>query len=409
MSKELSYPKGKIRIVLAEKIHPAAAERFCEAGYAVESIPRALQEDELREVLKDAHILGVRSRTKVLKEFVEGSKRLLSVGCFSVGTDQVDLAATSVRGIPVFNAPYSSTRSVAELSIANILSLARHLPEQSAKLHKGIWDKSAEGSYEVRGKKLGIIGYGHIGGQLGLLAEALSMDVYYYDTAAKLPLGRARAAGSMQELLKMADFVSLHVPGGKETELMIAQAELELMRQGSYLLNLSRGRVVDLEALADALKSGKLAGAALDVYPVEPAKNGEGFQSALLGLPNVILTPHVGGSTEEAQRNIGIEVADSLINFLDNGSTTGAVNFPQVQLPTHPGSHRILNVHKNVPGALGDINGVIAELGVNIEAQYLSTQGEVAYLIMDLNKKVSDKVRSKIAALPSSIRTRILF
>jgi D-3-phosphoglycerate dehydrogenase len=409
MATKYSFPKDKIKIYLLEKIHPAAAATFEQAGYQVTCIPKAIQGDELVEVIQDAHILGVRSRTRISAKDLQESKRLLSIGCFTVGTDQVDLPAAAKVGAPVFNAPHSSTRSVAELSIANVISLARQMPERSAKMHQGVWEKSADGSHEIRGKTLGIIGYGHIGQQVGLLAEAVGLNVYFYDVLKKLPLGRAQAVEDMQSLLKMSDFVSLHVPGGQETRGLIGANELKLMKEGSYLINLSRGNVVDLEATRDALISGHLLGAGFDVYPSEPAGNSDGFENILCGVPNVILTPHIGGSTEEAQRNIGREVAESLIAYLDNGSTEGAVNFPRVHLPSFPDSHRILYVHQNVPGALNDINQIIAELDVNIEAQYLSTHGDVGYLIMDINKSVSDEVRERISVLPRGIKTRILF
>ncbi len=409
MATKYSFPKDKIKIYLLEKIHPAAAETFEQAGYSVSCIPKAIQGKELTDIIEDAHILGVRSRTRITSDDLANSRRLLSIGCFTVGTDQVDLPAAAKVGAPVFNAPHSSTRSVAELSLANLLSLARQMPERSAKMHQGVWEKSADGSHEVRGKTLGIIGYGHIGQQVGLLAEAVGLNVYFYDILKKLPLGRASAAEDLQSLLKMSDFISLHVPGGEETRNLIGASELALMKKGSYLINLSRGNVVDLEAAREALLSGHLMGAGFDVYPSEPAGNSDGFENILCGVPNVILTPHIGGSTEEAQKNIGREVAESLIAYLDNGSTEGAVNFPRVHLPSFPNSHRILYVHHNVPGALNDINQIIAELDVNIDSQYLSTYGDIGYLIMDLNKSVSDEVRERISVLPKAIKTRILF
>ena len=409
MAKKLSFPKSKIKIYLLEKIHPAAAARFAESGYEAKSIPQALQGAELDELLAEAHVVGVRSRTHIRAENLEKAKKLLVVGCFSVGTDQVSLDAARAHGVPVFNAPHSSTRSVAELTLGNILALSRRLVDMGAKMRTGTWEKSAVGSFEVRNKTLGIIGYGHIGQQVGLLAEAIGLNVCFYDVVKKLPLGRAQAVNSKDELLKCADFVSLHVPGGKETELLITASDLATMKPGSFLLNLSRGKVVDLAALKSALDSGQIAGAAVDVYPTEPPSNTDSFSCELHGLDNVIMTPHVGGSTEEAQHNIGIETAEALISFLDNGSTFGAVNFPQVHLPSFPSSKRVLNIHKNLPGALAEVNKIISEVGANIDAQYLSTYEELGYMIMDLNKELADEVKDGISALPNSIRTRILY
>ncbi len=409
MKKKLAFPKEKIKIFLFEKIHEAAKETFEAEGYSITEIPKALQGDELREIVMEAHVLGVRSRTNIRASEFEHAKRLLCVGCFSVGTDQVDVEAGLAHGVPVFNAPHSSTRSVAELTSACILALARKLTDKSAAMHQGNWEKSAAGSFEVRQKTLGIIGYGHIGQQVGLLTEALGMNVVFYDILKKLPLGRARALSSKADVLSSSDYVSLHVPGTAQTRNMMGEPEFRLMRPGSYLLNLSRGEVVDLGALRAALISGHLAGAALDVYPQEPAANADKFACDVVGIPNVILTPHIGGSTEEAQRNIGIEVARVLIDFLDNGSTVGAVNFPSVHLPTFPDSHRILNIHRNVPGALSEINQVVAEVGANVDAQYLSTFRDLGYLIMDVNKDLSDEVRDRISVLPKSVKTRLLY
>lgn len=409
MSSELSYPKSKMRVVLAEKVHPSAVETFREAGYEVEVIPHALDGDDLRAVMDRAHVLGVRSRTRVTAEHLAGAKRLLAVGCFAIGTDQVALDAATSQGVPVFNAPHSSTRSVAELAIGNVINLARRLPERSMRMHQGRWEKSVSGAMEVRNKSLGIVGYGHIGQQVGLLGEMLGMDVLFYDVLKKLPLGRARAVGSQVELLAQSRFVTLHVPGGASTRHLIDAKALEAMRPGSFLINSSRGSVVDLEALREALLSKHIAGAALDVYPQEPAEASADFESPMRGLENVVLSPHVGGSTEEAQRNIGREVATSLIGFLDSGASQGAVNFPAVSLPPFPDAHRILNIHRNVPGVLSAINRIIAEVDANIHAQYLSTHKDIGYLIMDISRAVSDEVRARIAALPESVRTRILF
>ena len=409
MTGELSYPKEKIKILLFEKIHRAADEAFSDAGYRVERVEVVPDDAELTKLLADAHIVGVRSRTKIRAEMLASAKRLLGIGCFSVGTDQVDLAAAAAAGVPVFNAPHSSTRSVAELAMANVFSLSRRLADRSGLMHAGKWKKSAARSFEIRNKMLGIVGYGHIGQQVGLLAEAVGMEVLFYDIEKKLALGRARSVSSLDALLEQSDFVTLHVPGGDDTTGMISAEQLRLMKPGAYLLNLSRGLVVDIASLCDALRQGHLAGAALDVYPEEPGSADASFESELCGLDNVILTPHVGGSTLEAQRNIGREVAIALTRFLDNGSSRGAVNFPQVHLPTFPDSHRILLLQKNVPGALSAVNHVTGDLGVNIDAQYLSSDGPLAYLIMDINSEASDELRRRLAELPETIRTRMLY
>lgn len=409
VSGSFSYPKSKIRVVLAEKVHPSATECFREAGYEVVAVPHALDDEELSHVITTAHVLGVRSRTRVTPAHLDKARRLLAIGCFAVGTDQVALDAATSRGVAVFNAPYSSTRSVAELAVCNVLNLARQVPHRSERTHHGRWEKSVEGSVEVRGKTLGIVGYGHIGQQVGLLAEVLGMDVLFHDVVKKLPLGRARPVGRLIDLLQAADFVSLHVPGGTSTHHLLGADELSVMKTGARLINLSRGSVVDLDALRQVLETGHLAGAALDVFPEEPAESKSPWSSPLQSLPNVVLTPHIGGSTEEAQCNIGREVATSLIALLDSGSSQGAVNFPSIHLPPFPDSHRVLNVHQNQPGVLSDINRVIAEVGANIDAQTMSTYQDIGYLIMDINKGVSDEVKQRIAALPRSIRTRILY
>lgn len=409
MKKELSFPKGKIKIALLEKIDPAAEEVFRDAGFSVESISSALDGEDLKKLISDVHIIGVRSRTHVRAEHLAFAKRLLAVGCFSVGTDQVDLSASRSIGVPVFNAPHSSTRSVAELTVCCMIMLARCLGDRSAAMHQGIWQKSAEGSREIRGKTIGVIGYGHIGQQVGLLAEQLGLDVVFYDVMKKLPLGRAKPVETLKELLAQSDFVTLHIPGGKENENLISEKEFSSMKQGGYFINHSRGKVVDIPALKKALVSGHLAGAAIDVFPKEPASGKDPFVSELKGLANVILSPHIGGSTEEAQRNIGREVATSLVNYIDNGSTEGAVNFPNINLPTSQKSHRILYIHKNEPGALSEVNQVISELGANIDAQYLSTFEDIGYLIMDIGSELSEDVKEKIAVLSKAVKTRILF
>jgi len=340
---------------------------------------------------------------------IRESNRLLSIGCFCIGTNQVDLGAAHTAGIPVFNAPFSNTRSVAELVISEVVALSRKLADRSSEMHLGKWQKSAKGSHEVRGKTLGIVGYGRIGRQVGVLAEAMGMQVVFYDIAQQLPMGNNRPLSSLDEVLASSDFLTLHVPASASTHEMIGEAELARMRRGSYLLNLSRGTVVVIEALAAALKSGHLGGAAIDVFPKEPKANGEGFESALRGVENVILTPHIGGSTLEAQEAIGREVASALLRFLNTGATAGAVNFPSVDPPVQDGRHRILNVHKNVPGVLSNINRIISDVQANVEGQVLATDPEVGYLVMDLDRSVSEEVRSKVAALDTSIRTRILY
>lgn len=409
MSKKYSYPKEKIKILLLEGIHQAAKDVFTEAGYNVEMQKGALSEEELLEQLPSVHILGIRSKTEVSKRVLGAAKSLHTVGCFCIGTNQVDLAAATSRGVPVFNAPFSNTRSVAELTLAEIVMLARRAAEKSMNLHQGKWDKSAEGCYEVRNKTLGIVGYGHIGPQVGLLAEAFGMKVLFYDVVTKLPLGNARQVPTLSEVLRDSDFVTLHVPETPDTKGMIGRDELAKMKKGSCLLNLSRGTVVDIPALRKSLESGHLAGAAIDVFPREPKGNTTEFESDLRGIQNVILTPHIGGSTLEAQKNIGIEVASSLVKFLDTGSTTGAVNFPQVELPILKDSHRVLNIHRNVPGVLMSINTIVADMGVNIRSQLLRTHEDIGYLIMDVDQNISRAVKEKIEELAPNVRTRLLF
>src|SRR5256714_4002949 len=404
-----SFPKDQIKFLLLENVHQSAHDLIRSEGFALEAVPRLLKEDELAQKLRDVHVLGIRSKTQVTARALAEARRLLSVGCFCIGTTQVDLAAANERGVPVFNAPSSNTRSVAELIICEVIALARQLGDRSREVHEGRWRKAAAGSFEVRGKTLGVIGYGHIGSQVGVLAEALGMRVIFYDHTSKLPMGNNRACASLAELLAAADFVTLHVPATPQTEKMIGAPELAAMRAGSYLLNASRGSVVDLPALAEALRSGHLAGASVDVYPDEPESNSDGFATPLRGLPNVLLTPHVAGSTIEAQEAIGREVATSLIKFVNAGATTGAVNFPQVEVPQARGAHRILNAHRNVPGVLRDINRIVSEKGANIQAQVLATDPNIGYLVMDLDQDVSSDVKKGIAALPTSIKTRILY
>lgn len=408
-TKKTSFPREKIKILFLEGIHPSAAKTFEDAGYKVELLAQALSEDELCARIEGVHLLGIRSKTQVTEKVLTCADSLLTLGCFCIGTNQVALEAACQSGVPVFNAPFSNTRSVAELTLAEMVMLARRAAHRSQLLHAGKWEKSASQSYEVRGKVVGIIGYGHIGPQVGLLAEAFGMRVQYYDVARKLPLGNACACGSLSELLSTSDFVTLHVPETPETQGMIGKGELRKMRRGSYLLNLSRGSVVDLAALREAIESGHIAGSAIDVFPHEPNSNDEHFENELRGLPNVILTPHVGGSTQEAQKNIGVEVAEALLQFTEMGVTTGAVNFPQVALPHLDETHRVLNIHRNVPGVLKSINSLIAEMGANIQAQYLGTNKDVGYLIMDVGPNLSLEVKEQIEALDENIKTRVLF
>ena len=407
-----SFPKKDIKIVLLEGIHPSALEAFHAAGYSqIEHHERALPRAELFEAITDAHIVGLRSRTQLDAEAIAHTRRLLAVGCFCIGTNQVDLRQTRELGVPVFNAPYSNTRSVAELVIAEAILLMRRVPERNAECHRGGWAKSAEGSFEVRGKTLGIVGYGHIGTQVGVLAESLGMHVLFHDIEAKLALGNAAPARDLGDLLARSDIVTLHVPQTPETADMIGTDEIAGMRRGAMLINASRGNVVDIEALATALRDQHLAGAAVDVFPKEPRGRDEEFQSPLREFDNVLLTPHVGGSTQEAQFNIGTEVASKLVRYSDNGSTLSAVNFPEVNLPEHAGSRRLLHIHHNVPGVLSRINDVFSQGGVNINGQHLQTEGDLGYVVIDVSapEAQSEGLREQLAAIPGTVRTRLLY
>jgi D-3-phosphoglycerate dehydrogenase len=408
-----SLEKAKIRILLLEGIHPSAVDRLVADGYTnIEHHPKSLSAPELERAAADAYFLGIRSVTQLERGFFDKAPRLIGVGCFCIGTDQVDLAAAEERGIPVFNAPFSNTRSVAELVLAEIIALLRGLPERNAAAHRGKWLKTATGSHEARGKTLGIVGYGHIGTQVGVLAESLGMQVIYHDIETRLALGNARAALSLDGLLEAADVVTLHVPDTPETRHMIAGAQLAGMKRGARLINASRGTVVEIEALAAALTSGQLAGAAIDVFPDEPKSGAQEFLSPLRGMDNVLLTPHVGGSTVEAQQNIGIEVAGKLIKYSNNGSTVGAVNFPQVSLPEYPGKNRVLHIHRNQPGVLSAINAVFSEQEINIAGQYLQTDAKVGYVVIDIEaseRAETVSIRRKLELVPGTIRTRILY
>ncbi len=405
-----SLPKEKIKFLLLEGVHPSAVETLERAGYTnVEMHSKALPTEELKATIANAHFVGIRSRTQLSEEVLEAAKKLVAVGCFCIGTNQVDLKAATQRGIAVFNAPFSNTRSVAELVIAEAILLLRGIAEKNAAAHRGQWMKTATGSYEIRGKKLGIVGYGNIGMQLGIIAESLGMQVQFFDVVNKLPLGNARQVPSLNQLLASSDVVSLHVPDTPATRNMIGESELAQMPEGGILINASRGTVVDIDALAAALETKKLAGAAVDVFPVEPRSNDDEFVSPLRKFENTFLTPHIGGSTVEAQENIGMEVAEKLARYSDNGTTTSSVNFPEVALPEHAGSHRLLHIHHNVPGVMSAINSVFSETGVNVSAQFLQTNEAVGYVVMDVDAEYSDVVLAKLAAIEGTIRSRVLF
>ena len=409
---QTSYPRQDIKVLLLEGVSASAVENFRRAGYSqVELHAKSLPEDELKARIADAHIVGIRSRTQLTADVLAEAKRLIAVGCFCIGTNQVDLGAARKLGVPVFNAPYSNTRSVAELVIAEAIMLLRGIPQKNALCHRGGWTKSASGSYETRDKVLGIVGYGHIGTQVGVLAESLGMRVIFHDIETKLALGNARAVSSLDELLERADVVTLHVPETPATQLMIRREQLAKMRAGAMLINASRGSVVDIEALAAVLRAGHLAGAAVDVFPLEPKGNDDPFVSPLIGLDNVILTPHIGGSTLEAQDNIGIEVASKLVRYSDNGSTLSAVNFPEVALPEHPHSRRLLHIHRNVPGTLSRINELFSAGNINIDAQFLQTDGEVGYVVIDVSadEAQASELKTKLAAIPGTLRSRVLY
>ncbi|WP_281214283.1 phosphoglycerate dehydrogenase [Shewanella insulae] len=404
-----SLDKDKIKILLLEGVHQSAVDVFKRAGYNnIEYHKASLGEEELLASIKDAHFVGIRSRTQLTKAVLDKAEKLVSVGCFCIGTNQVDLAAAEKLGIPVFNAPFSNTRSVAELVLGEIIMLLRGIPQRNALAHRGGWLKSANGSFEARGKTLGVIGYGHIGTQLGILAETLGMRVIFFDIEDKLPLGNAQQIHSLEQLLSLADVVSLHVPETPQTKNMIGSTELAAMRQGSILINASRGTVVDIDALAEAIRSDHLVGAAIDVFPVEPKSNNDEFVSPLRGLDNVLLTPHVGGSTQEAQENIGIEVAGKLAKYSDNGSTMTAVNFPEVSLAQHKDTSRLLHIHHNRPGILIKINQAFAEKGINIASQYLQTTAEIGYVVMEVNSDQADEALEEMKAIDGTIRTRLL-
>ena len=405
-----SLEKSKIRILLLEGVHQSAIDTLNAAGYTnIEYLTHSLGEEDLIEKIADAHFVGIRSRTQLTEKVFEAAKKLVAVGCFCIGTNQVDLQAATRRGVAVFNAPFSNTRSVAELVLAQAILLLRGVPEKSAKAHRGEWIKSAKNSYEIRGKKLGIIGYGNIGTQFSVLAESLGMDVYFYDVVSKLPIGNATQVGTLQELLNISDVVSLHVPETPATKYMFKAEQFAQMKPGSILMNASRGTVVDIAALADALSSGKLLGAAIDVFPVEPKSNDEEFVSPLREFDNCILTPHVGGSTIEAQENIGREVAEKLAMYSDNGTSVSSVNFPEVALPSHPNQHRLLHIHENVPGVMSEINQVFSENSINVCGQYLQTKEDIGYGVIDVDTAYGELALEKLRQVKGTIRCRVLF
>jgi D-3-phosphoglycerate dehydrogenase / 2-oxoglutarate reductase len=408
--KNFSLAKKKINFLLLEGIHGRAEQYIRKSGYSsIQTDVGALSTDQLKQEISEAHFLGIRSRSQLTEDVLACADRLTAIGCFCIGTDQVDLTAARRRGIPVFNAPYANTRSVAELVLAEIILLMRAIPAKNMAAHRGQWLKSARGSHEVRGKVLGIVGYGHIGSQLGILAEGLGMRVLYHDIVDKLPLGNAEPVASLAELLEQADILSLHVPDTELTRNMIGEPELARMRPGTHLINASRGKVVSIDALADALRSDHIAGAAIDVFPVEPSDANEEFVSQLRGMDNVLLTPHIGGSTREAQENIALDVATKLVRYSDNGSTMGAVNFPEVSLPDHDGTRRIMHIHRNEPGVLQAINSIFSDAGINIAAQYLQTLPEVGYVVMDVEAPDTPALVSELDRIPATIRTRFLY
>ncbi len=405
---KFSLAKDKIKILLLEGLHQSAVQTFKDQGYTnIEYLKTSLPEDELIERIKDAHFIGIRSRTQLTENVLEAASKLVAIGCFCIGTNQVDLTAALKRAIPVFNAPFSNTRSVAELVLGQIIMLLRGIPQRNAAAHRGEWLKTADQSFEARGKTLGIIGYGHIGTQLSIMAEQLGMRVQFYDIESKLVLGNATQV-DLATVLKTSDVISLHVPETAQTQNMIGEAELALMKHGAILINASRGTVVDIDALTAALESKKLAGAAIDVFPVEPKGNNEEFVSPLRQFDNVILTPHIGGSTQEAQENIGFEVAGKLVKYSDNGSTLSAVNFPEVSLPEHKDRARLLHIHKNQPGMLTKINEAFAKHNVNIAGQYLQTNQEIGYVVIDIESADRELALTELKAIPGTLRARVL-
>ncbi len=405
-----SYPKDKIKILLLENVHTSAVQKFRLAGYNnITHLKRAIDEQELIRLIPDVHLLGIRSKTNVTKSVLDKAAKLQSIGCFCIGTNQVNMQHATGRGVAVFNAPYSNTRSVAELVIGAAIMLIRKVLDKNKAAHEGFWFKQSDGSHELRGKTLGIVGYGNIGSQLSVLAEALGMKVVYYDVEAKLPMGNAVVCHALKDLLKKSDVVSLHVPELPSTKNLIGRTQLNWMKSTSVLINYSRGEVVDLDALSNALKAEKLSGAAIDVFPVEPEKNGDTFSCPLQGLPNVLLTPHVGGSTEEAQYHIGLDVSEKMLQFLDTGITHGSLTIPSLVMPPQVGTHRILHIHKNVPGVLGQINQTLSEYNLNILGQYLKTNEQIGYAVLDVHRNVTRDLMRRLQDGKHAIKVRLLY
>ena len=409
LNKKFSYPKSRIKVLLLENVHQIGVNLFNEEGYEVEVVSSAMSEEELCERIKNISILGIRSKTNVTKKVLENANRLLSIGAFCIGTNQIDLVTCQEKGVAVFNAPFSNTRSVVEMAIAEIIFLMRNLADKSVAMHQGKWDKSASGSFEIRGKKLGIVGYGNIGAQLSVLAENMGMNVFYYDVIERLALGNASKIDSLDELLKTCDIITLHVDGRKDNENLIDQSKIRLMKKGAILVNLSRGHVVEIPALKNAILSGHLAGCAVDVFPEEPKNNSEPFESELIGLPNTILTPHIGGSTLEAQENIARFVPGKIMEYINTGNTYNSVNFPNIQLPFLKDAHRLIHLHRNEPGVLAKINQILANYEVNIVGQYLKTNENIGYVITDINKAYSPDAINELKEIPGTIRFRMLY
>ncbi|MBS6026882.1 MAG: phosphoglycerate dehydrogenase [Haemophilus pittmaniae] len=410
MNNKVSLDKSKIKFVLLEGVHQSALDTLHAAGYTnIDYYKKALDGDELKEAIKDAHFIGLRSRTNLTEEMLDAAPKLIAVGCFCIGTNQVDLQAAKARGIPVFNAPFSNTRSVAEMVLGEILLLMRNIPQANAEVHRGVWNKSAVGCHEVRGKKLGIIGYGHIGSQLSIIAESLGMNVFFYDIENKLPLGNATQLPTLDALLESCDVVSLHVPDLPSTRNLMSAERIAKLKEHALLINAARGTVVDIDALAAALQSGKIRGAAIDVFPTEPASKNEEFISPLRAFDNVILTPHIGGSTAEAQENIGLEVAGKFVKYSDNGSTLSSVNFPEVSLPEHEGTKRLLHIHENRPGILNQLNKIFVDANLNIAAQYLQTDPKIGYVVVDVETEDAAPLLAQLKAIDGTIRARMLY
>lgn len=410
LSNNTSYPKDKIKILFLENISDAAIKVFKDAGYTdIKKVTGALSEEQLIDEIKNVHLLGIRSKTQVTEKVLKSANKLQAIGCFCIGTNQVNLQAATKKGVVVFNAPYSNTRSVAELVIGASILLIRRILDKNTAAHKGIWQKDAKGSFELRGKTLGIIGYGNIGSQVSVLAEALGMKVIFYDTVTKLPLGNAEARKSIKDIVSQADIVSLHVPETGQTKNLINKTVIKQFKKGSILINYARGEVVDLDALKVALQEGQLSGAAIDVFPVEPEKNGDVFTSPLQNLPNVLLSPHVGGSTEEAQYNIGEDVSAKLLQYLEVGATYGSHTVPEINLPSQEGTHRILHIHTNVPGVLSEINSRLSKNKINILGQYLKTNDEIGYVVLDIDKKLSKNAVELLKQVKGTLKVRLLY